>query len=78
MFTEYYIQMKVNGEWKPALNMLLLPWRKGQPVREIEKAEQGMQALQGLWAENYRNHPQEKIPTDFRIVARVVSEWEAV
>lgn len=75
MVVEYQIQMLVNGEWVRALYPTGQVWRAANNPTESETAEQGIGRLREHWAKQ-TFQPKSKVPTDFRVVYRMVSSWQ--
>lgn len=76
MFAEYQIQMKVNGEWKHARYPDGRGWCSAQNPKDVETCKKGIEGMREAWRDNWCKNP--KVPTDFRIVVRIVSEWASL
>lgn len=75
MKKQYSIQMLVNGEWV----MARIPSGQGYRVNNLptsrETAEKDIAYFKEWW--EIANHHNQPVPTEYRIVSRVISEWEA-
>jgi hypothetical protein len=74
MTIEYTMQMKVAGEWKHARVPTGQPYRRNTTDISIVKAD--IERYKVEWRKNWNHNPE--VPTDFRIVSRMVSDWQPV
>jgi hypothetical protein len=71
---QYQVQMKLDGKWVMGRYPTGQGWRTANPPTTREKAEKGIEELKDGWVRyNYMRHTP---PTDYRIVSRIVTDWE--
>lgn len=72
MAKEYKVQMKVDGEWK---NGRRPNTGKSRIFTDKDEAKRHAYYLKNRWVEYGEIWNDVKVPTDFRIVSREVSDW---
>lgn len=76
MVVEYQMQMLVDGEWKHARYPTGQGYRYHLNPPKISTVEADIPKLRAEWEKNWNHNP--KVPTDFRIVCRMVSDWQPI